>query len=225
MWKGPKGKTSLSEIRGYPVNHLAVRLMIVWNFYSCFWLSSLHIELDIDFENVDGHSKQTKEPATVLTIAVSSNASSSRTATVNTPNLIPGNPVTEGGVTRHIVQSDAETAQPTTIAARSDFSKTGDLLVDSGSGTPVGTVPDSQPGMSRHPDRAEEATDAVTIWKSAVDVMKQVVDTVSPIVKDVCPIPFFSTIHRANCCPSACQIGMDSALQHSRGARPCLVLG
>jgi hypothetical protein len=204
------------------VNHLAVRLMIVWNFYSCFWLSILHVELDIVFGNADGHSKQTKKPATVLTITVSPNASSSRT--VNTPNLIPGNPVTEGGAPRHIVQSDAETAQPTTVAAPlSDFSKTGDLLVDSGSGTPVGTVPDSQPGMSRHPDRAEEAMDAVTTWKSAVDVMKQVADTVSPILKSVCPIPFFSTIGRANCCPSACQLGTGSALQFTRGARPCPV--
>jgi hypothetical protein len=203
------------------VNHLAVRLMIVWNFYSCFWLSTLHVELDIVFENADGHSKQTKEPATVLTITVSSNASSSRTATVNTPNLIPGNPVTEGGAPRHILQFDAETAQLTTVAA--PRSEMGDLLVGSGSGTPVGTVPDSQPGMSRHPDRVEEAMDAVTIWKSAVDVMKQVVDTVSPIVKEVCPIPFFSTIHRANYCPSACQIDIGSALKHSRGALPCLV--
>jgi hypothetical protein len=204
------------------VNHLAVRLMIVWNFYSCFWLSILHVELDIVFGNADGHSKQTKKPATVLTITVSPNASSSRT--VNTPNLIPGNPVTEGGAPRHIVQSDAETAQPTTVAAPlSDFSKTGDLLVDSGSGTPVGTVPESQPGMSRHPDRVEEAMDAVTTWKSAVDVMKQVADTVSPILKSVCPIPFFSTIGRANCCHSACQLGMGSALQFTQGARPCLV--
>jgi hypothetical protein len=202
------------------VIHLGVRRMIVLEFYSCFWLITLHEELDIVFGNADGHSKQTKEPATVLTVTVSSNAS--RTATVNTPNLIPGNPVTEGGAPRHIVQFDAESAQPTTVAApRSDFSKTGDL-VDSGSGTPVGTVPNSQPGMSRHPDRAEEAMDAVTIWESAVDVMKQVVDTVNPILKDVCPIHFFSTIHRANCCPSACQIGIGSALQHSRGARPCL---
>jgi hypothetical protein len=179
------------------VNHLAVRLMIFWNFYLCFWLSILHVELDIVFGDADGNSKQTKASATVLTITVSSNASSSRTATVNTPNLIPGNPVTQGDVTRHIVQSDTETAQPTTVAApRSDFSGTADLR-----GTPVGTVPDSQPGMSSHPDRAEEAMDGVTMWKSAVDVMKQVVDTVSPIVKDVCPIRFFSTIHRANCCP------------------------
>jgi hypothetical protein len=204
------------------VNQLAVRLMIFLEFYSCFLLITLHVDLDIVFGNADGHSKQTKEPATVLTITVSSNASSSRTATVNTPNLTLGNPVTEGGVTRHIVQSDTESAQPTTVTApRSDFSKTGYLLVDSG--TPVEIVPDSQPGMSRHPDRAEEAMDAVTTWKSAVDVMKQVVDTVSPILKAVCPIPFFSTIGRANCCPSACHIGMDSALQHSRGARPCLV--
>jgi hypothetical protein len=185
--------------------------------YSRFWLSTLHVELDIVFGNADGHW-HSKQPATVLTITVSSNASSSRTATVNTPNLTPGNTVPEGGATRHIVKSDTETAQSTTVAApRSDFSGTADLR-----GTPVGTVPDSQPGMSSHPDRAEEAMDAVTIWKNAVDVMKQVVDTVSPTVKPVCPIPFFSTIHRANC-PSACQLGMDSALQHWRGARPCLV--
>jgi hypothetical protein len=34
---------------------------------------------------------------------------------------------------------------------------------------------------------------------------------------------FFSTIHRANCCPSACQLGMDSALQYSSGARLALL--
>ena len=157
----------------------------------------------------------------MLTIAVSSNSSSSQTATVNAPNLILDNPITEGGVTGPIVQSDTEAAQPTAVTVPiSDFSRTGDLLVHSG--TPVGTVPDNQTGMSRHPDRAEEAIDAVATWKSAVDVMKHVMDTVSPIVKEVCPIPFFSTIHKADCYPSACQLGMDSALQYSRGARPCL---
>jgi hypothetical protein len=122
---------------------------------------------------------------------VSSNASSSRTATVNTPNLTLDNPVTEGGVTRPIVPSDTEAAQLTGTAVTapiSDISRTGDLLVDSG--TPVGAVPDSQTGMSRHPDRAEGALDAVTLWKSAVNIMKQVMDTVSPILKEVCPYLF-----------------------------------
>jgi hypothetical protein len=188
------------------------------NFHSCVWLSTLHVELDIVFGNADGHSRQTNKPATVLTITVSSNPSSSQAVAVNTPNL------TEAGDTRPIVPSDTETAQPTGTAVTapiSDISRTGDLLVDSGA--PVGTVPDSQAGMSHHPDRAEGAMDAVTLWKSAVDVMKQVMDTVSPIVKEVCHIPLFSTIHQVNCCPSACQLGMDSALQYSRGARPCLV--
>jgi hypothetical protein len=63
----------------------------------------------------------------------------------------------------------------------------GDLLVDSD--IPVGTVPVSQTGMSRHPNRAEEAMDAVTTWESAVNLMKQVMDAVSPIAKDVCSIP------------------------------------
>ena len=176
------------------MNHLAVRLMIVWNFYSCFWLSTLHVELDIVFGNDDGHSRRTKKPATVLTITVSSNASSSRTATVNTPNLTLDNPVTEEGVTRPIVQSDTDAAQPTAVTAPiSDFSRSGDLLVVSG--TPVATVPDSQTGISHHPDRAVEAMDAMTTWKSAVNVMKQVMDTVSPIVKEVCPKPFLSAIH------------------------------
>jgi hypothetical protein len=155
---------------------------------SCFSLSALHVELGIVFGNEDGHSRQTKEPATVLTIALSSNASSSRTATVNTPNLTLDNPVPEGGVTRPIVQADAEAAQPTTVTAPiSDSSRMGDLLVDSG--IPVGTVPNSQTGISHHPDRAEEAMDAVTTWESAVNVMKQVMDTVSPIAKEVCSIP------------------------------------
>jgi hypothetical protein len=115
---------------------------------------------------------------------VSSNASSSRITTVNTLNLTLNNPDPEGGVTHPIVQSDTEAAQPTEVTAPiSDFPRTGDLLVDSG--TPVATAPDSQTGMSRHPDRAEEAMDAVTIWESAVNIMKQVMDNVSPIVKEV----------------------------------------
>jgi hypothetical protein len=190
--------------------------MIFWNFHSCFWLSTLHVELDIIFGNSDGHSRQTKKSATVLMVTMSSNASSSQTEIANTPNLTLDNLVTEGGVTRPIVQSGTKTAQPTCTAVAapiSDFPRTGDLLFDSG--TPVGTVPDSQAGMSRHPDRAEEAMNAVTTWKSAVNVMKQVMDTVNPIVKGVCPIPFFSNIHRANCCPSACQLCMGSALQYS----------
>jgi hypothetical protein len=114
---------------------------------------------------------------------VSSNASPSRIATVNTPNLTLNNPDPEGGVTHPIVQSDTEAAQPTVAAPISDFSRTGDILVDSGN--LVATVPDSQKGMSRHPDRTEEAMDAVATWESAVNIMKQVMDTVSPTVKEV----------------------------------------
>jgi hypothetical protein len=162
--------------------------MIFWNIYSCFSLSTLHVELGIVVGDEDGHSRQTKKPATVLTISLSPNASSSRAATVNTPNFTLDNPVPEGGVTRPIVQADAEAAQSATVTAPiSDSSRMGDLLIESG--IPVGTVPDSQTGMSRHPDRAEEAMDAVTTWESAVNVMKQVMDTVSPIAKEVCSMP------------------------------------
>jgi hypothetical protein len=122
------------------------------------------------------------------------------------------NPVTEGGVTPSIiVQSDTEAAQITAVAAPiSHLSGTDDALKESGTSVSVGTVATSHTGMSesRPPDHAEETMDTMEKWRTAINVMKQVVDTVSPIVK-VCPTPFFSTIHRANCCPSACQLGMD----------------
>jgi hypothetical protein len=184
--------------------------MIFWISYSCFWLNTRHVELGIVFDSADGQPRQTKEPATVLTITVSSNASSSRTTTVNTPNLRMDNPVAEGGITPPIVQSDAEPAQiATATAAISHLSRTDDTLIESGTSVLVGAVAANQTGMSHPPDSAEEAMDTMKAWRSAVHVMKQVMDTVSPTVKGVCPIPFFSTIHRANCCPSACQLGMD----------------
>jgi hypothetical protein len=86
---------------------------------------------------------------------------------------------------------------------------TDDTLIESGASVSVGAVAASQTGISRPLDLAEEAVDTVTIWRSAVNVIKQVRDTVSPVVKEVCPIPFFSTIYGTNCCPSACQLGMD----------------
>jgi hypothetical protein len=52
------------------MNDLAIRLMIFWNSYSYFWLITRHVELVIVFDSADGHPKQTKEPATVLTISV-----------------------------------------------------------------------------------------------------------------------------------------------------------
>jgi hypothetical protein len=197
-----------------------------WNSYSCFWLSTRYVEHDIVFDSADGHPRQTKEPATVLTITVSSNASSSRTATDNTPNLRMDNPVAEGGGTRSIVQSDTEAAGIAAgTAPTSHLSRTADdTLIERGTSVSGGTVAASQTGMSRPPDLAEEAIDTMKTWRSVVNVMKQVMDTVSPVVvKEVCPIPSFSTIHRANCCPSACQLSMEFALQYPRGMHPCLV--
>jgi hypothetical protein len=102
------------------------------------------------------------------------------------------NPVTEGGVTQPIIQSSTETAQLMSVTAPTHFSKTGGRPIESG--TPVGTVADSQAEISRPPDHAEEVMDTVETWKSAVNIIKRVLDTVSPNVK-VYPVPFFSTSH------------------------------
>jgi hypothetical protein len=51
------------------MNDLAVRLMIFWNSYSYFWLITRHRTRHF-FDSAEGHPKQTKEPATVLTISV-----------------------------------------------------------------------------------------------------------------------------------------------------------
>ena len=100
-------------------------------------------------------------------------------------------PVTEGGDTPSIVQSDTEAAQITPVTPSIfHLSMTDDTLIESGASVSVGTVAASLTGMSPPPDLAEEAMDAVTTWKVAVNVMKQVMDTVSPVVKEVCPIPF-----------------------------------
>jgi hypothetical protein len=198
-----------------------------WNSCSCFWLNTRHVELGIIFDSADGHPKQAKEPAPVLTITVSSNTNSSRTATVDTSNLRMDDRVAEGGATSSIVQSDTEAAQITAVPAPiSHLSKTDDTLIESGTSVSAGTVAACQPetGISRPPDLAEEAIDTIKTWRSVVNIMKQVMDTVSPCVKEVCLIPFFSTIHRANCCPSACQLSMESALQYPRGVLPFPVL-
>jgi hypothetical protein len=92
-------------------------------------------------------------------------------------------PLTEGGVTRPIVNPTLIAHPMAVTAPITDFSRTGDLFVDNG--TPVETVPDSQTGLSRHPDRAKEAMCTMKAWISAVHVMKHVMDTVSPIVKEV----------------------------------------
>jgi hypothetical protein len=123
---------------------------------------------------------------------VSANASSTLTATVNTPNPPVDDPVTEGGVTHPIFQSNTETAQLMAVAAPTRFSGAGDRPIESG--TPVGTVADSQAEMSCPPDHAKEVMDTVETWKRAIDIIKRVLDTVSPNVKEVYPAPFFSTI-------------------------------
>jgi hypothetical protein len=69
-----------------------------------------------------------------------------------------------------IFQSNPETAQLMEMTAPSRFSRAGDRPIESG--TPVGTVADSQAEMSRPPDHAEEIMDTVETWKSATHFIK-----------------------------------------------------
>jgi hypothetical protein len=53
------------------------------HYYSCVWLSILHIELDVLFNNTDARDGHPKEPITLsLLISVSPNAASSSNAPV-----------------------------------------------------------------------------------------------------------------------------------------------
>jgi hypothetical protein len=146
------------------VNHLAVRLMILSS-YSPFWLNTRHVELGIVFDRADEQPRQIKEPATVLTITVSSG--SSQTATVNTPNLRVDKPVTEEGGTLSIVQSDTEAAQIAAVTAPiSHLSRMDDTFIESGTSVSVGIAAACQTVMSPPPNLAEEAMDTMKTWSS-----------------------------------------------------------
>ena len=127
----------------------------------------------------------------LLTVAVSTNASSSLAAVVNTPNPLTAdqdNPVAGGAV--HTVQSRGESMKHTAVTAPlSPLSRTGDLSIQRGS--LVRAVPDNQTAMSRATLlRAEKditAINTLKAWKGAIKVIQWVMVTVSPIAS-VCPI-------------------------------------
>jgi hypothetical protein len=126
------------------------------------------------------------------------------------------NHVTEGGVTRPIVESNVDPAQPTAVTVpTSHLSKTGNL---------VASLAGRQTEILPNVDRAVEDTDTVKAWKAAVNNIDWVMRTVDPIVK-VCPMSFFLYDLLSNFCPSAgCQLSIESALKDSRGTCPCLAL-
>jgi hypothetical protein len=169
------------------------------NSYTYVWLSIPHVELDIVFGSAVGHVGQTK-PATVLTITISANTSSSPTATVGTLNSLavdPDKPLTEGGATRPIVQCSNKTTQSTTDSTSlSPSPRNNNLVIDND--TLEQPIAGSQTEMPRTTlCRAEEAINTINTiktWKSAVNVIKRVMDTVKPIVA-VCPISFFPIRH------------------------------
>jgi hypothetical protein len=85
------------------------------------------------------------------------------------------NPVTEGRTTRHIVESNTDTAQPTAATvSTSHFS---------GTGNPVARLAARQTEMSRTVDHAEGDTDTVKILRAAIDNINWVMDTVNPMTK------------------------------------------
>jgi hypothetical protein len=124
---------------------------------------------------------------------VSVYASSSLTATVNTPSPPEDDPVTEGGPTRPIVQSNTETMQTTAVSTSLSLSRIDDLPI--GSGTSERPVTEDQTEELRTTlHRAEEAIDTintVNTWKTALNSIKWVMDTVGPIAA-VCPILVFA---------------------------------
>jgi hypothetical protein len=164
------------------------------HYYPCASLSIVHLDFDIVFSSVEGHS--TAEPITLsLTVTVSVNASSLPSAPVNTqdPTTVVDDPLTEGGAASGIVQSNNETTLPKTDTAPlfpSSGSGTGGVPIGTGTPASVRPVAESQAEMSHTLYSAEEAMDAIKTWKSAVGVVKQVMVHVGPFVK-VCITSFF----------------------------------
>jgi hypothetical protein len=128
-------------------------------------------------------------PDTLLTVTVSTKASSSLTTAVNTPNPVTtelDDSVAEGGVVRPTIQFNYETRQPTCCRLFSPLFQAHDVPVPTEGDTPVRPVVDSQAEISRTLGRAEEATEAMSTiktWKTAIAVVKQVMDTVDPIAE------------------------------------------
>jgi hypothetical protein len=118
------------------------------NSYSCVWLSTLHIEIDIVFGSDDGHS--TEATTLFLTITESANRDSSLNAAVNTPSPTAAdldNPAAEGGATHLAVQRNSETMQSMAAATPPPLLWTGDLPSE-GDAPPVEPVVGS--GMGNH---------------------------------------------------------------------------
>jgi hypothetical protein len=199
------------------------------HYYSCVWLSNLHTEIDVIFNSTDARDGHATEPTTLfLMITASPNAGSSSNAVVETPNPTPANPdssVVQGGAPSVTVPIDNETKQSTGFAATIPaLSRRGDSPTKSDD--PVRSAPDSQTKTSRTALRhAEESISTIKTWKGAVSVIKLVMDTVSPIAA-VCLILFLPMCRFANFRCSAeplCQSSVESAVENSRGAFPCLL--
>jgi hypothetical protein len=161
---------------------------IASNPYSCILLSVLRVEHDIAFRRADGPSGISTKPDTLLTITVSTKASSSPTTAVNTSNPVTtelDDSVSEGGLVRPTIKFNYDTRQPTSVAASlSPLFQVQDVPVPSEGDTPVRPEVGSQAEISRILGRAEEATEAmgtIKAWKTAIVVIKQVMDTVDPI--------------------------------------------
>jgi hypothetical protein len=157
------------------------------NPYSCILLS-VHVELDITFSSADGASGNLTKPDTLLTINVSTKASSSLTTAVNTSNPVTtelDDSVSEGGLVRPTIKFNYDARQPTSVAASlSPLFQAHDVPVHTEGDTHVRPAVGSQAEISRILGRAEEATEAmgtIKAWKTAIAVLKQVMDTVDPI--------------------------------------------
>jgi hypothetical protein len=154
------------------------------NPYSCILLSVLHLELDITFSSADGASRNSTKPDTLLTIIVSTKASSSLTTAVNTSNPVTtelDDSLAEGSAVRPTIKFNYDTRQPTSL---SPLFQAHHVPVPTEGDTHVRPAAGSQAEISRTLGRAEEATEAmgtIKAWKTAIGVLKQVMDTVDPI--------------------------------------------
>jgi hypothetical protein len=158
------------------------------NPYSCILLSVLHVELDITFSSADGDSRNSTKPDTLLTINVSTKASSALTTAVNTSNPVTtalDDSLAEGSAVRPTIKFNYDIRQPTSVAASlSPLFQAHDVPVPTEGDTHVRPAVGSQAEISRTLGRAEEATEAmgtIKAWKTAIAVIKQVMDTVDPI--------------------------------------------
>jgi hypothetical protein len=178
------------EIVGEPRGGSSVSLL----YYSCVWLSILHIELGVVFNSTDAGDGHPTEPTTLfLMIAMSPSAPSSSNVVVETLNPAMADPdssVAQGGTPSLTVPFDNEAMQPTAFATTvSSLSPKGDSPTESDD--PLHSAPDSQTETSRTAlRRAEESISTIKTWKRAVSVIKLVMDTVGPIAA-VCLISFF----------------------------------